>query len=77
MIIDKYDGAVREEDISMCLEHYSKQKEHWLDPFKRLCDVGVTAAATTYKIIYDFVPISYPLLNTPLANIVDKSANKL
>jgi hypothetical protein len=78
MIIDKHDGAIRSDDISMCLEHYSKSKEQWLDPSKRLCDVGVTAAASfSYKIIYDFMPISYPLLNTPLANIVDKTKVKL
>ena len=72
MIIDRYDGSIKAEDLSLCLDHYNSKKEHWLDPQKRLCEVGVTAASTNTKIIYDFVPISYPLLNTPLANIVAK-----
>lgn len=69
MIIDKFDGSIRAEDISMCCDSYSSKKENWLDPSKQLRDVGITTASQVHKIVWEFVPISYPLLNTPLANI--------
>ena len=47
----------------MCIEIYSK--DNILDPNKRLCDVGITTAGQ-YKLIYDFAPVSYPLLTTAL-----------
>ncbi len=71
-IVDSHDGAVKAEDIWMCLDHYNKQKEHHLDLTKRLCDVGITVQGTKYKLIYDFTPMSYPLLTTPPVNVFDK-----
>jgi len=44
-----------------------------LDPDKRLCDIGVTVQGGKYKIIYDYKPLSYPLLTTPPVNVFDKS----
>ena len=73
MIVDKYDGSVRPDDISICQESYNNKKEFWIDHRKTLFDLGLSADGSTYKLIYDFIPISYPLLNTPLADIVDKS----
>jgi len=36
-----------------------------MDPKKRLCDVGITTAGN-YVLIYDFMPVSYPLLTTAI-----------
>ncbi len=36
-----------------------------LDKKLRLCDVGITTAGN-YVIIYEFDPVSYPLLTTPI-----------
>jgi hypothetical protein len=49
-------------------------KEQILEPKKRLCDVGITTAGN-YVLIYDFAPVSYPLLTTAIpeatfANVV-------
>lgn len=71
-IIDSHDGAIKAEDISMCLDHYSSQKEHHLDPYKRLCDVGATVQGAKYRIYYDYNALSYPLLTTPPINVFDK-----
>jgi hypothetical protein len=72
--VDSHDGAIKADTISMCLDHYNKEPSHWLDPQKRLCDVGVNVEGATYKIIYDYVPISYPLLTTPPINVFDNSS---
>lgn len=52
----------------MCLGRYSK--DEILDPTKRLCDIGVTTAGS-YTIIYDFDPVSYPLLTTAIPEARD------
>ena len=61
MIIDRHDGAVQ--DVIMCLGTYDIKNP--LDPRKSLGEQGVTGDAEQI-IIYDFKPISYPLLTTPL-----------
>ena len=71
-IIDSHDGAIKAEDISMCLDHYSNHKEHFLDPNKRLFEVGATVQGAKYAIYYDYNALSYPLLTTPPINVFDK-----
>ena len=61
MIIDRHDGSIQ--DITICLGVYEKVNQ--LDPQRCLQDQGVTADADQ-TLIYDFKPISHPLLTTPL-----------
>ena len=58
-IIEKHDGSIK--DVTMCINKYAPSDV--LDENKRLCDVGVTTTGP-YTLIYDFDPISYPLLTT-------------
>eukprot|EP00347_Sterkiella_histriomuscorum_P005921 403354757 len=58
-IIDQHDGSIK--NVTICQSVYTK--EQILDPKKRLCDVGITTAGS-YVLIYDFQPVSYPLLTT-------------
>ncbi len=58
-IIERHDGSIK--DVTICLGRYTK--EEILDPKKKLSEVGVTTAGS-YLMIYDFVPVSYPLLTT-------------
>ena len=64
MIIDRHDGSI--EDVTICLGSYDAQ-HNALDPMKTLAEQGVTADADQ-TLIYDFKPISHPLLTTPLGN---------
>ncbi len=66
-IIDHYDGSIK--DVTMCIGGYSK--DQIVDPKKRLCDVGVTTAGS-YLLVYDFVPVSYPLLTTAVPDVQQK-----
>ena len=59
MIIDKHDGSIQ--DGTICLGTFYKQSV--LDPMKTLQDQGVLADAEQ-QLIYDFKPISHPLLTT-------------
>ena len=69
MIIDRHDGSIS--DITICLGSY--EAVNALDPQKTLEAQGVTADADQ-TLIYDFKPISNPLLITPLnSGIKDES----
>ena len=61
MIIDRHDGAIQ--DVILCLGTFDVK--NGLDPMKSLQEQGVSGDAEQL-IIYDFKPISYPLLTTPL-----------
>ena len=61
MIIDRHDGSIQ--DVTICLGTFDAHNV--LDPMKTLADQGVTADADQ-TLLYDFKPISHPLLTTPL-----------
>lgn len=65
-IIERHDGSIK--DVKMCLGRYSK--DEILDPSKCLRDVGVTTAGT-YTLVYEFDPVSYPLLTTAIPEARD------
>lgn len=60
-IVRRHDGAIS--DISICLGQYDKDSH--LDLKKKLCEQGVDTEGD-YTLVYDFNPISHPLLTTAL-----------
>ena len=65
-IIERHDGAIS--NVYMCIHKYAPSDI--LDENKTLQEVGVIAAGQQ-TLIYEFDPVSYPLLTTPIGRGVN------